>query len=83
MKRLNNWGLTTDLHILDNESSQNYKAAIKDKWGVNFQLVPPDIHRINAAEQAIRTFESRFLAVLSGVAPYFPQFLWELLLVQT
>ena len=28
-------------------------------------------------------FQGAFLAVLSGVAPDFPQFLWDLLLVQT
>ena len=48
-----------------------------------FQLVKPDIHRSDAAEQAIRTFKARFLAVLSGVAPDFPQLLWDLLLVKT
>ena len=51
MQRLSNRGLTTDLKILDNEASQNYKAAIKDKLYVDFQLVPPYIHRINAAER--------------------------------
>ena len=40
-KRLNNRGLTTDLQILYNKSSQNYKDTIKYKWGVDFQLVPP------------------------------------------
>ena len=83
MQRLNNRGLTTDLKIIDNEASQNYKNTIKDTWGVSFQLVPPDIHRINSAERAIRTFKAYFLAVLSGVAPDFPQFLWDLLLMQT
>ena len=83
MQRLKNRGLTTDLQILDNEASQNYKDIIKDKWGVYFQLVKPDIHRSDAAEQEIRTFKARFLAVLSGVAPDFPQLLWDLLLVKT
>ena len=60
MERLKNRGLTTDLQILDNESSQHYKDAIKDKWGVDFQLIPPDILRRNAAEQAGRTFKAHF-----------------------
>ena len=83
MQRLKNIGLTTDLQILDNEASKNYKDTIKYKWGVDFQRVPTDIHRRNSAELAICTFKVHLLAVLSGVAPDFPQFLWDLLLVQT
>ena len=71
MQRLNNRALTTDLQILDNEASQNYKDAIKDKWGVGFQLVPPNIHIINGAEQEIRTFKAHLLAVMLEVAPDF------------
>ena len=83
MQRLNNRGLTTYLQNLDNEASQSYKDTIKDKWGVDFQLVPPNICRINAAKRAIRNFKARLLVIRSGVAPEFPQFLWDLLLVQT
>ena len=83
MQRLNNRGFTTDLQMLDNEASQNYNDTIKDKWDADFQLVPPDIHRRNAAERAILTFKAHFLTVLSEVAPDFPQFLWDLLLVKT
>ena len=66
MQLLNNIGLTTDLKNLDNEEIQNYKATIKDKWGMNYQLVPTDIHRRNAAKWAIHTFKAHLLAVLSG-----------------
>ena len=83
MQRLKNRGLTTDLQILDNEASQNYKDTIKNKWGMDFQLVPPDIHRRNSEERAIHTFKAHFLDVLSEVAPDFPQLLWDLILVQT
>ena len=68
---------------LYNEASQNYKATIKDKRGVDLQLVPPGIHRRNEAERAIHTFRAHLLAMLSGVAPDFPQLLWDLLLVKT
>ena len=51
IQRLNNRGLTADLQISDYEASKNYKATNKDKWGVYFQLVSPDIHIINAAER--------------------------------
>ena len=60
MQRLNNRGLTKDLKILDNGASQNYKDTIKDKWRMDFQLVPPNIHRRNVAERKIRTFEDVF-----------------------
>ena len=83
MKLPKNRALTTDLQVLDNEASQNYNDTIKDKWVVDFQLVPPNIHRINAAEQVICTFKAHLLAVLLGSAPDFHQFLWDLLLVQT
>ena len=83
MQRLKNRGLTTELQILDNEASQDYKDTIKDKWGMDFQLVTPNSNRRNAPERAICTFKAHLLAVLSGVASEFPQFLWDLPLVQT
>ena len=56
---------------------------MKEKWGVTYQLVPPDLHRRNAAERAIRTVKAHFLAILAGVAIDFPRHLWDLLLPQT
>ena len=41
------------------------------------------MHRLNAAERAIRTFKAHFIAILAGVAPDFPRHLWDLLLPQT
>ena len=41
---------------------------MKKKWGVTYQLVPPDMHRRNAAERAIRTFKAYFLTILVGVS---------------
>ena len=38
-----------------NEAANEIKQAIK-KYKVTYQLTPPHIHRINAAEHAIRTF---------------------------
>ena len=64
MHLLKNRCPTTDFQILEDEESQNYKSNVKDKWGVGFQLVPPDIHRRNAVEHAIYTFEAYLLAVL-------------------
>ena len=38
-------------------------------WGATYQLVPPNVHRKNIAEKAIRTFKAHFLAFLAGVDP--------------
>ncbi len=75
-------GLNVDLQIMDNEASAAYKQVITEKWKASFQLVPPDVHRRNRAERAIRTFKDHFLAILAGVDPKFPGYLWDLLLPQ-
>ena len=83
MQRLSDHKLTVDLQILDNEASTEYKRFIKNKWHINYQLVPPNTHRSNAAEQAICTFKAYFISILAGVYPDFPRNLWGLLLPQT
>ena len=83
MQILLNHEVTTNLQIIDNEASAEYKKFIKKKWNANYQLVPPNTHWSNAAEQAICTFKAHFIAILTGVAPYFPKTLWDLLLTQT
>ena len=75
-------GLSVDLQIMDNEASAAYKRVITEKWKASFQLVLPDVHRRNRAERAIRTFKDHFLAILAGVDPKFPAYLWDLLLPQ-
>eukprot|EP00804_Cyclotella_cryptica_P026938 CCRYP_014755-RA/>CCRYP_014755-RA protein AED:0.22 eAED:0.22 QI:0/0/0/1/1/1/3/0/664 len=69
--------------ILDNEASENYRQAITQDWKATYQLVPPNVHRANAAERAIRTFKAHFLSVLTGIDPAFPNYLWDKLLPQT
>ena len=75
-------GLNVDLQILDNEASAAYKYAITFKWKATLQLLPLDVHRRNRAERAIRTFKDHCLAILAGVDPKFPAYLWDLLLPQ-
>ena len=41
------------------------------------------MHRRNVAEKYIRTFKAHFLAILAGVDPNFPKYMWDNLLVQT
>jgi len=69
-----------NLHILDNEASEAFKAAIRQNC--NLQLVPPDTHRRNQAERAIQTFKSHFIAILAGVDESFPMNLWDRLVPQ-
>ena len=76
-------GMSVNLQILDNEASSKFKHLITEDSGITYQLVPPDIHRHNAAERAIRTFRVRFLSILAGIAPDFLRFLWDHLLSQT
>ena len=56
IERLTSHGHTIKKFILDNECSQDLRKTIL-KNNLNFQLVPPHIHRQNAAERAIRTFK--------------------------
>jgi hypothetical protein len=48
-----------------------------------FQMVPPHVHRRNAAERAICTYKNHFFAALSGTDPKFPMNQWDKLLPQT
>ena len=49
---------------------------------VDFQLVPPGMHRSNSAERAIQTFKDHFIAGLSSVDKDFPLHLWDALVAQ-
>ncbi|KAL7523842.1 hypothetical protein ACHAXR_000839 [Thalassiosira sp. AJA248-18] len=60
VQKMKSGGLGIKLHILDNEISAEYKAAIKAN-GATHQLVPPGDHRRNMAERAIQTFKDHFI----------------------
>lgn len=74
-------GALPKLNIVDNEASKAVKRAILEQ-GVQHQLVPPDNHRVNAAERAIRTWKNHFIAGLATCDPAFPIALWDTLLPQ-
>lgn len=76
MARLRSGGQCVDIHILDNKASSAYRSAIT-KHGCTYQLVPPHVHRTNAAERAIRSFKAHFLAILAGVDHMFPAARWD------
>ena len=74
-------GLKPKLHRLDNECSAILKEFMQTEE-IDCQLVPPGIHRRNAAERAIRTFKNHLIAGLSSTHPDFPIAQWDRLLEQ-
>ena len=68
-------------YVLDNECSADLKLAMV-KANLSFELAPPQMHRRNAAERAIRTFKNHFLAGLATCSPTFPITEWDRLLEQ-
>jgi Reverse transcriptase (RNA-dependent DNA polymerase) len=74
-------GLRPQLQRLDNECSTILKQFMQAE-GVDYQLVPPGVHRRNAAERAIRTFKNHFIAGLCSLDKDFPLHLWDRLLPQ-
>ena len=46
------------------------------------QLVPPHIHRRNAAERDVNTYKNHFIVALFTVDPLLPFYLWDRLLPQ-
>jgi hypothetical protein len=69
------------LHIMDNEASVIIKAALV-KHTVNYQLVPPHLHRRNSAERAIQTCKAHFIAGLCSTDPNYPAAEWDRLIPQ-
>ena len=78
---LKSHGEAPDIHILDNECSFEMKQAFTAAT-VKFQLVPPHLHRRNAAERAIRTFKNHLIAGLCTCDSRFPASYWDKILPQ-
>jgi hypothetical protein len=74
-------GLGPVLQRLDNERCSILKEFMRSE-DADFQLVPPHIHRQNAAERAIRTFKNHFIAGLCSTDENLPLHLWDRLLSQ-
>ena len=74
-------GLHPRLHTLDNEASPILRDYLCSE-DVEYQLVPPHIHRRNASERAICTFKNHFIAGLVSTDPNFPLSNWCCLLPQ-
>ena len=67
--------------MLDNKALEEFKAELRKNCTI--QLVPPDNHQQNLAEQAIQIFTNHFKAILAGVDDSFPLRIWDKLLPQT
>jgi hypothetical protein len=81
-KRLAWGGNQPKMYILDNEASTELKKALA-KYGLTYQLVPPHLHRRNAAERAICTYKIHLLlACLATCDPNFPVLEWDQILFQ-
>jgi hypothetical protein len=75
------FGVTFSTLHMDNETSTEIEATCKDA-SIAIQYVPPNVHRANRAERAIRTFKNHFIATLAGAHPGFLLNLWDLVLEQ-
>ena len=76
LNQLKRVGIVPKKHVLDNEVSENMKNKIRDTNRFNMELVPPECHRQNAVEVAIRNFKAH-LSVLARVSNDFPPSLWD------
>ena len=74
-------GRKPNLYILDNECSTELKHSLT-KNNIEFQRVPPHVHRCNIAERTIQTFKHHFLAGLASADPNFPSNEWDRLIPQ-
>jgi len=70
VEKLTRNGNAPKTYIMDNEASHDLKQACK-KYELNYQLVPPHMHRRNAAERAIQSFKITFLQFWLAVTPIF------------
>ena len=60
---LDDKGYQPKFNVLDNEASGAIKQYLPNKF-VQWQFVPPNEHRVNAAERAIQTFKNHFISGL-------------------
>eukprot|EP00957_Ditylum_brightwellii_P204856 15341097-Ditylum_brightwellii.AAC.1 len=80
-KKVSQHGHPTKHYVLDNEISEEFKAALV-KYSKTFELIPLNIHCHNAAEQASCTYKNHLLASLATCNPKFPVTEWNRLTPQ-
>jgi hypothetical protein len=74
-KQLTDVGHHPKFQMMDNKASTAVKEFLW-KENIEYQLVPPHIHRRNAAEIVIRYRKAHFIACLSTVNVHFPMHIW-------
>ena len=72
----NQHGIKQKLHVMDNECSDGVKNYIKHAKNIELLLVPPYMHRVNAAEKAIDVFKNYFTTGFATVGSDFLLHLW-------
>jgi hypothetical protein len=80
-EKLAKGGNQPKMYILDNEASSELKRALT-KYNLTYQLVPPHLHRRNAAERAIRTYKNHLLTFSATCDPEFHVSEWDRILFQ-
>ena len=79
--KLKKQGHSPKTFILDNEVS-GYLINAFELENIQYQKVPPHVHRRNAAERAIQTWKAHFISGLASVNPMFPIAEWDRLVHQ-
>jgi hypothetical protein len=74
-------GFKPKFNVLDNEASSAITNFLRSQ-DIKYQFVPPNEHRVNAAERAIQTFKNHFISGLCTTDRDFPFQLWDKLLPQ-
>jgi hypothetical protein len=62
---------------LDNETSQVLTNYLCNEEGMSMDFVPPNNHRRNKAERAIRDVKNHFMSTHATADPNFPMDLWD------
>ena len=71
--------VTPNTYVMNNKASWDLKKAMKEKH-IDYQLVPPHIHRKKLAEKAAQTFKSHCMAGLASLDPNFTLSEWDMLI---
>ena len=64
------------MHVLDNEAPKLHRDDVEAS-NSKCQLVPPNNHRRNVAERAIRTHKEHSIRVLIGIDTTFHMSMWD------
>ena len=75
-KQIDKRGFAIDMHVLDNEAPELCRDAVEAS-NSKHQLVPPNDHRRNVAERAIRMHKQHFIRMTMGVDAKFPISMWD------